>query len=590
VVIPVEEYRTLRGRAYPPANDPQAPSIDASLTRVDYDLRVDGAVATGKASLTLDVMQGGWVRVPIPAGLLVRDARLGSERISLVPTGKKAGEQAVVISRRGRSVVVLDVAFPVVPVGGEQRLTLPAGSSGITRVSITPDVPDLDLRITGAFQPDKPGKMWVAYARGNEPVTFTWRKKVIEQPREELPLRMRGTLTQIVGLGEDSTSLNADVNVVVSQGAARQVRIAAPESVAISQVAGANVGDWEVKGGVLMVNFLQPTSSIGRFTISGETKLAREGAIDIPLLRLLDTERDEGGVAVEALGAAEIRSAKVEGLEAADAAQLGASVAARQSPSMLAYRLVPGTASRSLSVQVARYTQEAVLTALVEEARFRVLMTTEGKALVQARYAVRNNQRSFVKVTLPAGASVWSESLAGRMVRPGSGPDNALLFPLAKGRPGEDATLFAIEIVYLTRSGAWGTRGRSTVVLPTLDLPVSRSGAVVYSPPGFRITPAPGSFRTANYENAASGVLNGALTPPPTPDPLQATGPGTPARDLVNTYHERWAGRPAAALLPVRVAFPAVGPSAFLVSELTSEGKGPVIDLDYQKDSKGGVK
>ena len=584
VVIPVEEYRTLRGKAYPAAHDPQAPPIEASLTRVDYDLRVEGAVAVGQASLTLDVMQGGWVRVPIPTGLLVRDARMGSERVSLVPTPGKNGEQSVIISRRGRSVVVLDVAFPVGSTRGEQRLTLPASSSGITRAAVTPDAPDLDLTISGGFLPEKPGKAWLAYARGNESLTFTWHKRVIEQPKVELPLRTHGSLTQLFGLGEDSTSLNAEVNIEVSQGALRQVRIAVPESITINQVRGATAADWDVKGGVLAVGLLEPTEGAVKFTVVGEALLAREGSIDIPLLRLLDAERDEGGVAVEALGAAEIRSAKPQGLEAVDAAQLGPLVAARQSPSMLAYRTRQGAADRSLNVQVARYTQQAVLTALVEEARFRVLMTTEGKALVQARYAVRNNQRSFVRVTLPAGASVWSASLGGRLVRPGSAPDNTLLLPLAKGRPGEDAPVFAVEVVYLTRGSAWTAKGRSTLALPILDLPVSRSGVALYYPPGFRVTPQAGMFRTGTYERSA-GILDATGTPPA--DPVNTT---SPALDLVKRYRERLAARPSATVLPVRVAFPAVGQSIYLVSELTGEGKGPLIDLDYQKESKGGVK
>jgi len=45
-----------------------------------------------------------------------------------------------------------------------------------------------------------------------------------------------------------------------------------------------------------------------------------------------------------------------------------------------------------------------------------VLITGEGKVLVQARYAIRNNQRNFLKVTLPVGATLWTASLAGRPV------------------------------------------------------------------------------------------------------------------------------------------------------------------------------
>src|SRR5579859_5499044 len=76
VVIPVEEYRVLRAKAYPVEHDPEPPPLDATLTRVDYDLHVQGDLAAGRASLTIDVLKDGWERVPVPAGLLVREARL----------------------------------------------------------------------------------------------------------------------------------------------------------------------------------------------------------------------------------------------------------------------------------------------------------------------------------------------------------------------------------------------------------------------------------------------------------------------------------------------------------------------------------
>src|SRR5512141_494028 len=68
VVIPVEQYRVLRAKAYPVEHDPEPPPMDATLTRVDYDLHVLGDLATGRASLTDDVLKDGWVRVPRPSG------------------------------------------------------------------------------------------------------------------------------------------------------------------------------------------------------------------------------------------------------------------------------------------------------------------------------------------------------------------------------------------------------------------------------------------------------------------------------------------------------------------------------------------
>src|SRR6266446_4338321 len=85
VVLPVDEYRTLHARAYPTEREPEPPPVEATLTRVDYDLRINGDLASGRAGLTVDVLKDGWVRVPIPAGLLVREARLDGKLVSLVP-------------------------------------------------------------------------------------------------------------------------------------------------------------------------------------------------------------------------------------------------------------------------------------------------------------------------------------------------------------------------------------------------------------------------------------------------------------------------------------------------------------------------
>ena len=43
-------------------------------------------------------------------------------------------------------------------------------------------------------------------------------------------------------------------------------------------------------------------------------------------------------------------------------------------------------------------------------------------------------------------------------------------------------------------------------------------------------------------------------------------------------------------ILPINVAFPAFGPSIFLVSELTSENQFPAAQFNFQRDKKAGVR
>src|SRR5580698_176900 len=413
VVISVDDYRVLRAKAYPVEHDPEPLPLDATLTRVDYDLHITGDLAAGRATLTVDVLKDGWVRVPVPAGLLVRGARLDGKLVSLVPGDRAKGgaHLAALLSHPGRSVLQLDVDVPVATSAGDESISLPSSESGVTRAAVQLPRQGMDLRVGGGLLSEKSEQAgetkWLAYARGNEALTFTWSKKT-EDHHIDLPLRLRGSLTQLTSLAEDSTSIYAEAYIEVVQGAARELRISLPEKVTINQVSGALVADWEMKNGELSVTFLDPLEHSARFVINGETRLPRDGIIEIPMLRLLNTERDEGGVAVEVLGAGEIKSQKSEGLEDADATDLGSAVASRQSPALVAFRARSGKAgaTRSLSVNVARYDQQAVLMANVEEARYQILMTAAGKELVQARYAIRNNQRNFVKITLPPGATV----------------------------------------------------------------------------------------------------------------------------------------------------------------------------------------
>jgi hypothetical protein len=634
VVIPVEQYRVLRAKAYPVEHDPDPPPLDATLTRVDYDLHVTGELAAGRANLTVDVLKDGWVRVPVPAGLLVREARLDGKLVSLVPApqGKGAGHLSALLSHPGRWVLALDVDVPVMASTGDESISLPSTESGVTRASVELPRQGIDLRVDGGILSEKAETSgetkWLAYGRGNEALTLTWRKKT-EDHHIELPLRMRGSLTQLTSLGEDSTAIYAEASLEIVQGAAREARIQLPEKITINQVSGAMIADWEMKNGELAITFLEPVEHSTRFVISGEARLPRDGIIDIPLLRFLHTERDSGGIAVEILGAGEIKDQKAQGLEDADASDLGEMIASRQSPALAAFRARAGEAgaTRTLSVNVARYDQQAVLMANIEEARYDILLSSDGKELVQARYAVRNNQRNFVKIALPPGASVWSATLGGKPARPGQSPDGSLLLPLEKSRGGEDAPAFVVELMYVTKAPAWLDKGKQTVTLPALDLPISRTGVLFYYPPMFRVAAEPGTFRTQEYQGPISAaltptawesggiggrvgtvsVVNGAIVanaPSPTASPQQAdrleqfaklqSNDDKEKKDatqaLLDTFKSKSMAGRVTGIVPVSIDFPAFGPSIYLVSELTSENQFPAAEFSFQRDKKGGTR
>ncbi|MBN1566651.1 MAG: hypothetical protein JXA73_02315 [Acidobacteria bacterium] len=631
IAIPAAEYQALRAKAYPVEPEPEAPPVQATLTRIDYDLRINGELATGQARLTVDVIKDGWVRVPIPSSLLVREAKLDGKLVSLVAGAKATDGKSAVFSHQGRAVLVLDIVIPVIAAAANESIVLPPALAGITRASVQLPRQGVDIKLTGGFLAEKSAtesdSKWLAYGRGNEALVFSWWRKA-DDHRSSQPLRLRGSLTELVGLGEDTTSVQAEVNAEVVQGAATEIKIRLPEKVTVNQVAGAMVADWEMKPGELGVTFLEPVEKTARFVIVGEIRLPREGQVEIPMLRLLNSERETGGVAVEVLGAGEITDRKFSGLEGADATDLGEIVSGRQSPSLIAFRFRSGDANaeRALAVNVARYTQESVLMANIEEARYQVLMSAEGKTLVQARYAIRNNRKNFLQITLPKDATVWSATLSGKPVRPGQAPDGSLLLPLEKGRAGEEAPAFAAEVLYFNRGEKWNENGKAKLALPVLDLPVSRTGLLYYHPPLYKVTPEPGSFRSDDYQDPISAVLTrggsgggrgsgmgpeiSASERVDTPNELPlvnsnvldlmkvqggvaAAGQGKSEKDtrvLVDKYLAQSQEGKRAGILPINLSFPAFGPSIFLVSELTAEKQSPTIDISYEAAKKGGAR
>ncbi|MGB2717980.1 MAG: hypothetical protein WBC51_27585 [Vicinamibacterales bacterium] len=592
VVLSLDEYRALRARAFPTPADPSPPPVDATLTRVDYELRVGGDTVTGQARLAFDVLKQGWVSVQAPAGVLVRDARIEGRPITLVD----GNPPRVLLSRTGRSTLTLDIVVPLAAAAGTESIALPPSGSAVSAVTLVIPRTSVDLTVAGGFiaeHAENAGETrWVVYGNAGRGLTFSWKRRADDR-RSTLPLRTRARITELVALGEDASQVTASVRLEVTQGAARDATVSLPEGLIVNQVAGGEVADWTVSPGSLRIVFLEPVTAEVQFVVSAEIRTPREGTIAIPLVRVPAAERETGGIAVDVVGAGEIARHQPRALEPSDPADLGDIIAGKESASMVAfkYTAMSGAAPRALSVDVSRYTSQAVLVANVEEARYDALVGEDGKVLVRARYAVRNNQRAFLAVVLPARATLWSALLSDRPVRPGLSADGALLLPLEKGRSSTEAPTFRLELVYLHNIPAWRNEGEAHLELPALDLPVSRTGLSLHHSPRFRIDARPGAFRTEQDRGPWHAVLRSGGAPfavaetGPAPRGAAENDASKDLEGLLDRFKKE-AGRTRTGTIPIRVEFPELGPSIFLAAELTAEMRPASLDLKYRKDSE----
>ena len=65
-------------------------------------------------------IENGWVRVAMPDGLIVRDAKLDGRPVNLAmnPTDKGPGRADLLLSKTGRSVLTMKIVAPVTTVAG----------------------------------------------------------------------------------------------------------------------------------------------------------------------------------------------------------------------------------------------------------------------------------------------------------------------------------------------------------------------------------------------------------------------------------------------------------------------------------------
>src|SRR5262249_46515799 len=143
----------------------------------------------------------------------------------------------------------------------------------------------------------------------------------------------------------------------------------------------------------------------------------------------------------------------------------------------------------------------------IEEARYRALASGDGHLLVESRYAVRNNQRSFLKAVLPKGAALWSAEVAGRPIQPGLAADGSVLLPLDKGRAGEQAPTFVVQLASSRRAGARGAGAPPRTERPALDLAGPRTGIEVRYSPRFGVEPIAGAFRVDRDNGPSAEAL-----------------------------------------------------------------------------------
>ena len=290
----------------------------------------------------------------------------------------------------------------------------------------------------------------------------------------------------LISLGEVTLGGAATVEIDLKSGSIMELELEAPSDVNILNLTGPSIRayqvDTEPSPQLIHVQFTQDMEGQFRLEVEYERILAEgEGEQQVPTLRVLGAEVEQGRIAVEALSAVEVQAARAVQLTSLDVAELPQQLVLRTTnPILLAYKYVQTEEPHDLAVQVTRHRLLDVQEATIDEASYRTLFTKDGLAVTIANFAVRNSRKQFLRVRLPKQAEIWSAFVDGRSEQPALDENDSGNCVLLKIVNSTDS--FPVVLIYAAPGSRIKGLGSVRSVLPEPDILVTHSRWDVFLP------------------------------------------------------------------------------------------------------------
>ena len=502
VTISLAEYNRLVDRAANPAVPVPVPPTGAFVSQADLALRVDGELLRGTITLQGEVLRDGPTAVPLLSGGTLIRARLLQELRASAGSGPGSGAGSAPGSGQGAAagagtgVPILQqngVFHAVLPAGaftlqiewagaiatepGRASAQLPQLGAGTIRATIDAPGEGSDLTIDRALVTRR------ARAQGRLLVDATvapgggsrigWSSRDAGTASPVRALRLLDDVKTLVTVGENDLRVTAIFDVTVVQGTTATLAVRLPDGFSLTSFTGAPNEGADVVDGRLVLN-VPAGRTRHQFLVALERPITDAGSRRVVAMPWLEgSQRETGDIAVEGVGALELAVAEQRPLTRIDVVELSAALTAlAHEPLLAAYRYQRRAAEAvTLAFDVTRFPDAAVLAAAADRATATTLVTPEGRSLTEVSLTVRNQAQPFLRVGLPAGATLLSAEVAGAAVKPAQGADG-LRIPLL--RPGfRPQGPYAVSFVYLHAGPAFGAKGDASLTLARVDLPVA---------------------------------------------------------------------------------------------------------------------
>ena len=503
VTLTLDEYNKLVELAAKPPKKTDAPPLAYAVEHAQMKLRVENDAVLGSVQLAGEVFRKGVSKVPLTSGMTILDAHQNGKGI---PLEQENGTHTALLAGPGEFSVDLETGLPLRIEAGRASFRLPVPAAGSVQLSlvipgdhtIASISPGLITNrksenghtvIEATLAPGQPANIWWATREAVPPAA----------PREVRYLADEKTLVS-VSEAEMRVAVLADVSVV--QGDPAQFEVQLPDGFEVTGVTGASLDSAETQTGVLTLKVDSPAQRHHQFLISMERSISGAKA-DAPFVSFKAAQRETGEVLVEGAGTMEITGKEGGGLKRMDVREASPylrSLAHFPPQAAFRYHRQPNQ-TPTLALDWVRFPDGSVLAAVAESAVVTTLVTSEGKSLTEVKLTLKNQAQPFLKVALPAGATILSADVAGEPVKPVEGPDGSRVPLLRAGFRPTDS--YEVSFVFMHSGAPFAKKGGAELTLPNMDIPISLMSWEVFLPEQYRVKDFGGDVIAANLVPAA---------------------------------------------------------------------------------------
>lgn len=487
VTLPLAEYNRLVDLAHKSVKIYEQPPIPYTIKRADLKLRINNEAVIGTMLLDGEVFSKSAAKVPLASGVTILNAHQEGKALPLLQEGAVA---TAVLPGASDFSVTLDAGVPLAIEAGRASFSLPVPAAGSVRLSLVIPGDHTNIRISPGLITSRNS------ANGQTTIEATlvpaqtaniwWATREIAMPTVPREVRFLSDVKTLVSVTETDLRIAALADVTVVQGEPAQFSIEIPSGYAMTNASGATVESSELKGETLLLNLNSSSQKTHQFLISMERPLTATKA-DAPFITFKDAQRETGEVLVEGAGAMELTATEGGSLKRMDVKEVNPylrSLAHNPLQAAFRYHRQPNEAP-SLALGWTRFPDSAVLAAVAERAVVTTLVTSEGRSLTEVTLTVKNQAQPFMKVALPAGATILSADVAGEKVKPVQGPDgNRVPLLRANFRPNGPYT---VSFVFMHSGTPFARKGGSELDLPGMDVPISVLQWEVFLPDQYKV-------------------------------------------------------------------------------------------------------